>query len=240
MKTPTFKRDDVLPAGEAPKSTKKFLAQLGGLNIYGEPNLRIVLADSIMQYRGGLWHDWAPGTDLKNQGGMVFSEETEVKRVVMPGAMGKQLVVDVEMPREMQISEQKPIRVVRELRWIQRYPDMTGWMLQQWEPASRYAPREWWEAQRVPGAEDLAILGPFPDQGRYEPFVEWLDMMNPSLPLKRQTWPEIPPVARLEEAYYKTLRSAEKAQSANPDWRRMTTLIEWREQQAAQDRREKE
>lgn len=230
MRNPTFDRGDVLPDGQAPKSIRTFLRTLGGVNIYGEPNLRVVLANKITQVRGGAWHDWPEGTELSDQGGIVFSEETEVRRVVMPGALGKKLVADIEMPCETFISKQQPLRVVNEMRTVLRYPSLEGWMLQQWEPASRYAPREWWERHRVPGAAHLMVLGPFPDTGRYDPFVEWLDMTEPGHPYKRQTWPEIPAVARLEEGYYRMLRSKEKAQSANPDWRKMTAMIELQEQ----------
>lgn len=239
MRSATFNRNDVLPAGEAPKNVQNFLRRLGGLNVYGEPNLRVVLADHITQVRGGAWHDWPEGADLNSQGGMVFSEETMVKKVTMPGALGKKLVVDVEMPCEMSISEQKPLRIVNEMRTVLRYPDIQGWMMQQWEPASRYAPRTWWEQHKVPGT-DFMILGPFPDTGRFEPFVEWLDMTTPGTPYRRQTWPEIPALARLEEGYYRMLRSKEKEQSANPDWRKMTALIELQEQRQAAHRKAQE
>ena len=146
------RRQDVLPTGEAPKSVKQFLLTLGGRNGYGEPMLRCVLADHILQLRGGVWHDWPKNTDLRDQGGLVFSDEKKIVKTVMKSPTGQRFLTEVEMPAEMQVSDQKPMRVVREMRWIKRFPNMRGWMLQIWEPASVYAPRTWWESKRVPGA----------------------------------------------------------------------------------------
>jgi hypothetical protein len=235
-----WQRGDVAPWAQAPKDVQKFLLKLAGYNPHSEPMLRLCLADGILSFRGGKWHDWPEYAKLEEQGGMQFSDETMVKEVVLNGALGKQFKATVEMPREMIVNPQKPMRVVREMRWIQRYPNKRGWMLQMWEPPSRYGDRTWWENQRVAGAEDLMILGPFPDNGAYEPFLSWIGMDQKGKPFCEPTWPEIPSLARLELGYNMMMRNRETAQSANKDWRILSRVIEVKNQQDAQERRDHE
>ena len=71
MKTPLLReRDDVLINGIAPKHIRKFLQQIGGVTPWGENRYRLVLAECVMLYVGARWHDWAPNTDLLDQGGL--------------------------------------------------------------------------------------------------------------------------------------------------------------------------
>ena len=71
MKTPLLReRDDVLINGIAPKHTRKFLQEIGGVTPWGENRYRLVLAECVMLYVGARWHDWAPNTDLLDQGGL--------------------------------------------------------------------------------------------------------------------------------------------------------------------------
>src|SRR6185312_7142316 len=67
-------RNDVLEAGRAPDSYRRFLTQIGGTNPYGEPNYRLVVAEYVMIHRGNNWYDWPKNTKLKDQGGLVFSD----------------------------------------------------------------------------------------------------------------------------------------------------------------------
>lgn len=233
-----WQRGDVPPAGQAPKDIQNFLLKLAGWNPHGEPMLRIVLADKILIYRGNAWHDWPDYAGLNDQGGIQFSDEKIIRDVVVNGPMGKDMVATMEMPAEMIVNPQKPMRVVREMRWIQRYPQKRGWMLQMWEPPSRYGSREWWENQRVEGAEDLMILGSFPDNGAYEPFLSWIGMDEKGKPFCEPTWKEIPSLARLELGYSMMMRNKDTAQSANKEWRILSRMIETKNQQDAQEARD--
>lgn len=200
--------------------------------------LRLVLVDGIMIFRGGVWHDWPDYAELNDMGGLQFSDDKITKEVVVNGPLGKKFLTTVEMPKEMIVSPQSPMRVVREMRWIQRYPNKRGWMLQMWEPPSRYGDRVWWENQRVEGAEDLMILGPFPSEGAFEPFLSWIGMDEKGKPFCEPTWKEIPSLARLELGYNMMMRNRETAQSANKDWRILSRMIETKNQQDAAERRD--
>jgi hypothetical protein len=231
-------RNDVLPQGQAPKSVQKFLLNLAGWNPHGEPMLRLVLADMILIFRGGLWHDWPDYANLNDMGGLIFSEKKVQRQVVMNGVLGKKFVAMIESPEEMMVNPQQPMKVVREMRWIQRYPNKRGWMLQMWEPPSRYGDRAWWESHRVPGAEDLMVLGPFPNEGAYEPFLSWIGMDEQGKPFCEPTWKEIPALSRLELGYSMMMRNRQEAQSANKDWRMLSRMIEWKNQEEAQARKD--
>lgn len=237
-RTTKWKRGDVLPAGEAPKAVQQFLLKLGGWNPHGEPMLRIVLADKILIFRGNAWHDWPDYASLNDMGGLQFSEEKIRKEIIVNGPMGKKFLTTVEMPAEMSVNPQKPMRIVREMRWIQRYPKKRGWMLQMWDPPSRYGDRTWWENQRVEGAEDLMILGPFPDNGAYEPFLSWIGMDEKGKPFCEPTWKEIPSLAKLELGYSMMMHGRNEAQSANKDWRILSRMIEVKNQQDVQEERD--
>lgn len=240
MKKEIPERSDVLPAGIAPRNVRRFLHKLGGENQYGEPMLRIILAQHHMILRGGIFHDWPNGTSARDQGGLVFSE-TMVRRKFVTKQAGVTVQTTVEMPEEIGISHQQPVRVVREMRWLKRFPLLNGWMLQHWEPAGYGgASRTWWESQRVPGAEGLMTLGPFPEKGDYEPFLEWIDLDKQGKPLVVPCWPTIPPLAKMEQGYLMMVQHREKAHSANPEWRKLTRMIEWHDQRMAQERKEDE
>ena len=144
MKAP--QRNDVSPAGLAPKEYQDAIRQFGGLNPFGEPNFRLTIAEETKTFQGGEWHEWPNGAKLKNRGGMYVSEDGRT----------------VDAPKD------KPIRVVAEMRWIRRYPDLRGWIFQEWFPAHCYGNAEDWYKLTVPGHKDLCRLGPFPVFGDYE------------------------------------------------------------------------
>lgn len=232
---------DVMSFGRCPEIVWRFLRQLGGLNPYGEPNLRLALVSSIMQLRGGEWHDWPKNTNLKDQGGLTFSEKKKIVRTVQPGYAGQKLLVDVEMPEEISVTDQKPMRVVKEMRWVKRYPTMNGWMLQHWDPPHKYGDRAWWEQHKVPGT-DFQVLGPFPERGDYEPLIAYVDFSQPGTPVITQTWNEILPFSHMEEDYQRwmQMKDAHAGESANADWRKLNRMIEYQNQEAAREARDTE
>ena len=137
-------RDDVSHDGIANSTIRGFLLRIGGKNPHGEPMYRLVLAQRCTTLVGGLWHDWEDNLSLAERGGMVATD------------------------RGMAPSPHRPQRVVADLRKVQRYPDMQGWILQRWYPVHMYGvSRQWWESQVVPGS-DVPLLGPYPETGNYE------------------------------------------------------------------------
>lgn len=213
-------RTDILAAGRAPRSIRKFLTHVSGLNPYGEPKYRIARADSIMMYVGGVWTDWPDGTPINERDGMQFTEQ----RVLLPHRLPGGKVVYMNQPVAMEKTRVQPLRRIAEMRWIRKYPNLSGWLFQKWYPRSMYPSKPWWEAQLVTEKKQkevngalavvdeivvphLSSLGPYPDQGDYETFVEWLDENGD---ICRLGYEEIPPVSKIELAILKTEHDRER------------------------------
>lgn len=139
-------RSDVKEWARPPKHVDELLFRLGGKNPYGEANFRCVLGHGVYKQRGGLWHKWREGATLQSRGGMHVNEDG----------------VRIEP------SEEKPLSITAEVRWVKTYPskELEGWIIEEWHPAHAFGTPEEWAAQKVPGT-DLAALGPYPERGRY-------------------------------------------------------------------------
>jgi hypothetical protein len=215
---------------------RKFLERVGGLNPYNEPNYRLVLAQSVMILRGGEWYDWPEGTDIEDQGGIHFSEEKVASEILtrLPGT-NLQLRQQLEAIASAAVSEQQPVRIVKEMRWIRRFPNMNGWMLMHWDPPHMYGSRMWWESHRVKGAPDLIVLGPFPEQGGYEQTAEWGTIEEDGVKINSPVLQELPSLSQLELAVEgrEYVRNNQQ-ESAAVEWRHLTRLNEFRAQQEAE------
>lgn len=238
----TSERDDVLPDGRAPKNIRKFLRDFGGTNPYGESNYRLVRAEHVLIHLGNNWTDWPDDTPIEEQGGITFSDESVLvpitTKIKKSGHILKQLV---EMPAEMLVAQSKPLRQVAEMRWVHRYPGLTGWMLQHWDPAALYGSRTWWEAQTVPNHPDLQILGPYPERGRYEQTCAWTTVNDGKVEVHTVLLRELPSCAKLEEAIEDRERKRQEHRDiANQGWVRLIAINERMqiEQQEAKKRRE--
>lgn len=225
MKFPLLpERNDVLPKGVAPKHIRKFLQDVGGVNPWGENKYRLVIAECVMLYVGARWHDWKPGTGLLDQGGLEFSPETRKSKCVMrdPTNHSQTMVVEADVPAAVGLKRGNLERIVEEMRWITRYPDIKGWLLQAWLPSSYYS-MEHYEVT-VTGRPDLPLLGEFPAHGRYERQFFYLGKDGE----QTETFPTMPGESWMERAIQHNERAiAEKAdQSPNKEWRMLTTLNE--------------
>jgi hypothetical protein len=132
-----------------PRETLRFLKRYGGVNPYGQPKWRIVVSSERLIKEAGLWRDWAEGLTTAEKGGLNFS--------ALSGAPGV----------AYQRYQNKPLRVVTEVRETQKYPQADGWILESWFPATTYGTREDWYSYR---ADDgiTPMLGPYPECGDYE------------------------------------------------------------------------
>jgi hypothetical protein len=132
-----------------PKETKRFLKRFGGVNPFGQPKWRLIVSEDCLVKEAGVWRDWAEGLSTKEKGGLNFSS--------VPGQPGV----------NYQRYQNKPIRVVTEVRETQRYPQADGWILESWFPASSYGTRADWYSYK---ADDgiTPMLGPYPEEGAYE------------------------------------------------------------------------
>lgn len=135
-------RDDIRGITRCPQEISDFLAVYGGRNQYGEPNWRVVLAESVVwKVSGG--KVWDPSLTIAERGGINF--ET-----------GRQ-------------HTNKPIRdesgqILERLR----YPCTKGWILQRWFSALNYSRAEWFSQENCIPGTSIPMLGPYPEEGDYE------------------------------------------------------------------------
>lgn len=138
---------------KVPEQMKKSIAEFGGLNPFGKPHYRLIVASDRMVKEAGVWQDWQEGLASGERGGMVAHEGGLVP------------------------SSNKPIRVVSEMREVCRYPHLSGWIIERWFPSSTFGTREQWDGfVAVDGI--TPILGPYPAEGDYDmlPIGPWQHM----------------------------------------------------------------
>ena len=134
-------RNDVQGVERASQDTSEFLVTVGGLNPYGEPMWRVVLARNVIwKVEGG--KVWDASLSIAERGG-----------------------IDVESGR---VYGNRPVRDEGErLVEQQRYPHLEGWILQKWFPASSYDRAQWFAPEHCL-ADGTPKLGPYPLFGDYE------------------------------------------------------------------------
>jgi hypothetical protein len=132
-----------------PRPIQQFLKQFGGSNPHGGPQWRLLVGADRLVKEAGVYRDWAEGLTTAEKGGLNFSPHPD-----MPGC-------------NFQRYENKPIRVVTEMREVRKYPHAEGWILEKWFPASAYGTQEEWYSYKA--ADGItAMLGPYPERGDYE------------------------------------------------------------------------
>lgn len=239
MKTPLLReRDDVLINGIAPKHIRKFLQQIGGVTPWGENRYRLVLAECVMLYVGARWHDWAPNTDLLDQGGLDINMTEKEALDLSPAELQARM-------KAAKVKPNTPERTVEEMRTLPRYSDITGWMLQVWYPATYYSESHY--AVTVTGRADLPLLGKFPAHGQYERQFFYFEKGLDGKMRKRETFAHQPGESWMQRAIEHNEREISKrsgnldANSTEQKWRTMIAIQEVqkaRETYEASQRRE--
>jgi hypothetical protein len=79
-----------------------------------------------MVKESGVYRDWAPGLSTAEKGGLNFQPNPNA-----PGCNFSRF-------------DNKPIRVVTEMREVIKYPHAEGWVLEKWFPASSYGTQAEW------------------------------------------------------------------------------------------------
>lgn len=132
-----------------PRETERFLKRYGGITPYDKPKWRLIVSEERLVKEAGVWKDWAEGLTTKEKGGLNFSAASGTPGVAY------------------QRYQNKPIRVVTEVRETQKYPHVSGWILENWFPPTAYGSREEWHSYK---ADDgvTPMLGPYPECGDYE------------------------------------------------------------------------
>lgn len=175
----------------APADICNFLLRFGGKNQYGNAIYRMVLAETVGQLEGGEWHDYPENANIAERGGLDY-ERTEGGLILL-GA-----------------DSHTPERVVVEMRVVERYPNIEGWILERWLPPSSFGSREAWEKPKLKGHADIPLLGPYPEHGGYDICVVWQEEASGTLLLNQprltehgmlsKSLAEIPPLTALEKA----------------------------------------
>jgi hypothetical protein len=132
-----------------PKAIQEFVTNYGGKNPFDQPKWRLLVGSDRLVKEAGVYRDWAEGLTTAEKGGMRFEPRAD-----MPG---------VNFSRY----DNKPIRVVTEMREVRKYPHAAGWVLEKWFPISAYGTQEeWYSYKAVDGFTPM--LGPYPERGDYE------------------------------------------------------------------------
>lgn len=186
-----------------PRGTQQFLTRFGGRNPYGLPQWRIIVAADVMVKEAGVYRDWADGMTNAEKGGINFTP--------------------YEAGLGMQRYDNKPIRVVTEMRETQKYPGSEGWILEKWFPASSYGSRDDWHTfKAIDGITPM--LGPYPERGDYE-FI-----FGP--------WPKVPSTDVLQ-GYVSRYVAGISAKTGTPESRAREYVqrYEYQQQQAEEKRK---
>jgi hypothetical protein len=120
-----------------PASTREELTRYGGKNKYGQPLWRLIVAEKHTVIRGGTWRD----IDANDN---PFLFDARGGRIALPPTVKRTRTGIMEVPL---------------------YP-VTGWILEQWFPASSFGDRETWEANKDPES-GYPLLGAYPSEGGY-------------------------------------------------------------------------
>lgn len=133
----------------APKAIRDFLVNYGGKNPFGFPHWRLIVGSERLIKEAGVYRDWADGLTTAEKGGLNFQPN--------PNAPGCNFAR----------YDNKPIRVVTEMREVRKYPHAEGWVLERWFPASSYGTQEeWYSYKAIDGFTPM--LGPYPERGDWE------------------------------------------------------------------------
>jgi hypothetical protein len=148
-----------------PTHLQGFLTRFGGKNPFGRPQWRLQFSDNIFVREAGVYRDWPEGLTTAEKGGFNFEATDEQ---VMAEIGGKAFEELGEQPMWSALRyENKPLRVVTEVRDNPRYPGIHGWIVEKWFPASKYgSPQDWYSFLAIDGKTPM--LGPYPNEGDYE------------------------------------------------------------------------
>ena len=229
MKKSSLHRDDVSPAGRAPKEVQNALAKAGGYNPYGEPRYRIVLAQHVYAMRGGEHITWDENASLEDQGGLVMSG-TQLKSHIIdsPAFKGAKPLKVMGKSPIFSPSKMQPLRVFVGVEKVNRYC-FDGWILQVWRPASHFGTPEFWNSPAFfwKGDSTNNVLGPYPERGDFEIAGERAERNHQGdYKVVQNVWPGIPALMLLEDmiAFYDCERMRNYA--ADPHTRRLIRVNE--------------
>lgn len=238
IKRPIWREDSFPPNCRSTDDVYRFLRRVGGVNPHGENKYLAVLAHEVRYLSGGAFEDHLPGVKGLDQNKLEFDEEM----VTVPVSLKQEgtshkTTVQVEMPAGMHVTN-KPFRIVKEMRWVRRWPQLKGWAILHWEAGAGGCSRSWWEQWKVPGT-DLQILGPWPEKGLYWTFCEGFDPASKQVTYA--TFDQLPPHSWMERAIAQyEFHCNEPENIIDPTFRQLAALQEAHAREAAQEKKERD
>lgn len=216
----------------------QFLRRTGGVNPHGENKYLAVLAHEVRTLSGGAYHEYAQGVEGLDRNRIEFNPETKVVPVSLKQeGTSHKTTIQVEVADGVRVTN-GPYRIVKEMRWVKRWPQLKGWVIVHWEAGAGGCSRSWWEQWKVPGTS-LQILGPWPEKGLYWTFCEGFDPANHQVTYA--TFAQIPSRSWMERAIAQfEFHKSQPDNIADPTFRQLAALSEAHAREQAQDKKERD
>ena len=238
LKKPLWRDQEFPPNCRSTEDVYKFLRRLGGVNPYGENNYLAVLAHEVRFLAGGAYHEYGQGVKGLDAGRLEFDDElVTVPISLKQEGTSHKTTINVTTPRGMHVTN-PPFRIVKEMRWVRRWPQLKGWAIVHWEAGAGGCSRSWWEQWKVPGTA-LQVMGPWPEKGMYWTFCEGFDPARKEVTYA--TFPEIPSRSWMERAIAQfEFHRNQPDNIADPEFRMLAALQEAHAREDAQEKKERD
>jgi hypothetical protein len=237
-KRPLWRDNEFPPNCRSTDDVHQFLRRTGGVNPYGENNYLAVLAHEVRFLCGAAYHDYPQGVVGLDANRLEFDEElvTVPVTIKQEGTSHKETVY-VEAPRGMHVTN-PPFRIVKEMRWVKRWPQLRGWAIVHWEAGAGGCSRNWWEQWKVPGT-DLQVMGPWPERGLYWTFCEGFDPGTKQVTYA--TFDQLPSRSWMERAIAQFEFHCNQPENiADPAFRQFAALSEAHAREEALEKKERD
>lgn len=174
-------RGDLKRENPAPPELLKYCLIAGGENPYGEPLIRLCLAEDRIMQAAGEWNQWDENATVEERGGLgvgliqkMLAERQQIIHEATRKGFTKDEIKKITQDMSGMIEEimqeclaRQPKSVYVGMAEIEVYPN-EGWILEKWKPAEAWGPEEDWTRYTFQG---VAALGPYPQFGAYELFA---------------------------------------------------------------------
>jgi hypothetical protein len=174
-------RGDLKRENPAPPELLKYCLHAGGENPYGEPLIRLCLAEDRIMQAAGEWNEWDENAPVEERGGLgvaLVQQMLAQRQEIIGEARRKgftedeitKLTRDISGMIEEVVQEclaRQPKSVFVGMAEVEVYPN-EGWILEKWKPAEAWGPEDAWTGYQFQG---VSALGPYPTFGAYELFA---------------------------------------------------------------------
>jgi hypothetical protein len=237
-KRPIWRDNEFPPNCRSTEDVYQFLRRTGGVNPHGENKYLAVLAHEVRFLSGAAFHDYAPGNVGLDRNRLEFDDEIKIVPISLKQeGTSHKTTIHVPVPVGMTVTN-GPFRIVKEMRWVKRWPQLKGWVIVHWEAGAGGCSKSWWEQWKVPGT-DLQIMGPFPERGLYWTFCEGFDPSNHQVTYA--TFDQLPSRSWMERAIAQfEYHKSQPDNIVDPTFRALAALSEATARDRAQEKKERD